>query len=206
MAARSSVSSKPCRKKGQSTTSVTGRRTRQRDKPQVLSSHHRLCGVNRRGGRWEWRRGRGAERERHLPSGRARDHMVVEDAVTSMRHRCTTARSSNFCRSRSRRSASMNGGKMRQRDNAGVLCKERNTALLEKTNGSWSGFVTTLQGDFTLRHPQPAMNPTHRSLASSVVSSCAKTASVHLHPSHPSVAADEQSTKGRECAPLEIHV
>ena len=39
-----SIPSKPCRKKGQSPTSVTGRRTRQRDSPEVLSSHRRLCG------------------------------------------------------------------------------------------------------------------------------------------------------------------
>ena len=135
---------------------------------------HRLCGLNWRGGRWEWRRACGAERERHLPSGRARDRMVVEDAVTSIRHRCTTARSSNLCRSRSRRktsSASMYSGKMLQRDTAGVLCTERKTAPLEK-NGSRSGFVTTLQGDVTLRHPQPATNvPMNCSLAPNVVSS-----------------------------------
>ena len=83
--------------KGQSPTSVTGRRTRQRDRPQVLSSHRRLCGLHRRGGRWECRRACGWVRERHLPSGQARDRMVMEDAVTSMRHKCTTARSSNFC-------------------------------------------------------------------------------------------------------------
>ena len=40
VAARSLISSKSCRKKGQSPTSVTERRTRQRD---------RLCGSNRRG-------------------------------------------------------------------------------------------------------------------------------------------------------------
>ena len=59
--------------RGQSPTSETERRTRQRDRPQVLSSHRRLCGLYRRGGRWECRRARGGERERHLPSGQARD-------------------------------------------------------------------------------------------------------------------------------------
>ena len=62
-AAWSSMSSKSCRKKGQSPTSVTGRRTRLPN-PQVLSSHHRLCRLKRRGGRWECRRAYGAERER----------------------------------------------------------------------------------------------------------------------------------------------
>ena len=97
VAARSLISTKSCRKKGQSPTSVTERRTRQRDKPRVLSSHHRLRGSNRRGGRWECRRACGAERERHLPCAQARVHTVAKDAVTCMRHRCTTARSSNFC-------------------------------------------------------------------------------------------------------------
>ena len=90
-AAWSSISSKSCRKKGQSPTSVTGKRTRL-PKPQVLSSHHRLCGLNRRGGRWECRRAYGAKRERHLPSGQARERMAAEDAVTGLWHRCTTAR------------------------------------------------------------------------------------------------------------------
>ena len=89
-AAWSLMSSISCRKKGQSPTSVTGRRTPQRYKPPVLSSHRRLCRSNRR-------RACGAERECHLPSGQARVRMVAKDAVTCMRHRCTTARSSNFC-------------------------------------------------------------------------------------------------------------
>ena len=76
--------------------------------------------------------------------------------------------------------------------------------------------ITKLQGDvvfrrgITLGHPQPATDdPMNCSLASNVVSSwkVAKPVSIHLHPSPPvCFAADEQSTKGREYATLEMNV
>ena len=101
-------------------------------------------------------------------------------------------------------SASMNSGKIRQRDTARVLCKERKTAPLEKTApglGSSPSCRRCHSPPPTTSNDAPLSGIKRRLILNS-----AKTASVHLHPSLPSVAADEQSTKGRECAPLEINV
>ena len=160
VAARSLISSKSCRKKGQSPTSVTERLTRQRD---------RLCGSNWRGGRWECRRAFGAERERHLPSAQARVPHGGEGCShlhAAQMHDGTVIK---FLLIPSKEGIIISVNEP-QADAAARRC----WCPLQKKQHP----ITKLQGDvvfrrgITLGHPQPATDdPMNYSLASNVVSS-----------------------------------
>ena len=124
----------PCRKKGQSSTSVNGRRTRQRQalcfefSPQIVWSKSARWPVGvasclRSRKRtppsfWPTTRPHGGGGCSHQDAAQVHDGRVIKFVPIPIKTKTS--------------SASMNSGKMLQRDTAGVLCRERNTAPLEK--------------------------------------------------------------------------
>ena len=174
MAARSSISRNPCRKKGQSPTSVTGRRTRQRQaasfeffSPQIVWSKSA-----------RWPMGMAS----CLRSTKKNATFLLADHETTWWWRMQ----SPACRTGARRHGHQICADPDQDENVISVNEQWEDAAERhcscplhrkkhctprKKNSSRSGFVTTLLGDVTLRHPQPVTNSMNCSLASNVVSS-----------------------------------